>query len=116
VASKLLLSDEISLPRDFVIERIAFVGRSAQTDARQTLEVRDLLFLDRGQPAAEPEHPVAPSSEKPSTLTLAELEREHILRVLHHCSGNRERAATVLGISTRTLYRKLREFDSAETR
>jgi len=42
--------------------------------------------------------------------TLEELERQHILRVLEQTGGNRERAAAVLGISARTLYRKLREY------
>ena len=45
-------------------------------------------------------------------LTLEELERAHILRVLDQSSGNRERAAAILGISSRTLYRKLREYES----
>ncbi len=43
-------------------------------------------------------------------LTLDQLERQHILRVLEEQGGNRERAAAVLGISARTLYRKLREY------
>jgi transcriptional regulator with PAS, ATPase and Fis domain len=44
--------------------------------------------------------------------TLEELEREHILRVLSESNGNRERAAAILGISSRTLYRKLREYET----
>ena len=44
--------------------------------------------------------------------TLEELEREHILRVLNDSDGNRERAAAILGISSRTLYRKLREYET----
>jgi len=44
---------------------------------------------------------------------LEELEREHILRVLQQSDGNRERAAAILGISSRTLYRKLREYEPA---
>jgi DNA-binding NtrC family response regulator len=43
-------------------------------------------------------------------MTLDQLERQHILHVLEEHSGNRERAAAVLGISARTLYRKLREY------
>jgi DNA-binding NtrC family response regulator len=46
-------------------------------------------------------------------MTLAELERQHILRALDETGGNRERAAAILGISSRTLYRKLREYESA---
>src|SRR5215210_5633581 len=45
-------------------------------------------------------------------ITLDQLERQHILRVLEEQSGNRERAAAVLGISARTLYRKLREYET----
>ena len=45
-------------------------------------------------------------------MTLENLEREHILRILNDRSGNRERAAAVLGISTRTLYRKLRDYEA----
>jgi two-component system, NtrC family, response regulator AtoC len=49
------------------------------------------------------------------TPTLDELERRHILRVLDEAGGNRERAAVILGISARTLYRKLREYETNAT-
>lgn len=51
------------------------------------------------------------SGTQPSTLY--ELERQHILRVLSEAGGNRERAAAILGISARTLYRKLREYETS---
>lgn len=44
--------------------------------------------------------------------TLEELEREHILEVLKQSDGNRERTAAILGISSRTLYRKIREYEN----
>ncbi|HYX40309.1 MAG TPA: helix-turn-helix domain-containing protein, partial [Pyrinomonadaceae bacterium] len=44
--------------------------------------------------------------------TLEALERQHILRVLAEAGHNRERAAAILGISARTLYRKLREYET----
>jgi two-component system, NtrC family, response regulator AtoC len=43
-------------------------------------------------------------------LTLAEVEREHILGVLERVGGNRSRAAEVLGLPRRTLYRRLEEY------
>jgi DNA-binding NtrC family response regulator len=43
-------------------------------------------------------------------LTLAELEREHILAVLARVRGNRSRAAKILGLPRRTLYRRLEEY------
>lgn len=42
--------------------------------------------------------------------TLAEMEREHILRALRSCDGNRTRSAKILGISRSTLYLKLAEY------
>jgi DNA-binding NtrC family response regulator len=35
--------------------------------------------------------------------------------VLNESNGNRERAAAILGISSRTLYRKLREYETQAT-
>jgi len=40
-------------------------------------------------------------------MTLDELEREYILKVLHHTSGQKKRASEILGINPSTLYRKL---------
>jgi DNA-binding NtrC family response regulator len=42
--------------------------------------------------------------------TLADVEREHILAVLDSVDGNRTKAATILGIGTATLFRKLKEY------
>jgi transcriptional regulator with PAS, ATPase and Fis domain len=44
------------------------------------------------------------------SLTLAQLEHAHIEATLTRVKGNRERAAASLGISSRTLYRKLKEY------
>jgi DNA-binding NtrC family response regulator len=43
--------------------------------------------------------------------TLEEVERRHIRRVLAECQGHRQRAAKILGISERNLYRKLKEIE-----
>jgi DNA-binding NtrC family response regulator len=44
-------------------------------------------------------------------LPLADVERRHIARVLAQMGGHRARAARALGISERSLYRKLIEYD-----
>lgn len=51
---------------------------------------------------------VSVSQEKP--VTLAELEKSHILKVLRENGGHREKTAVLLGITSRTLYRKLKEY------
>jgi DNA-binding NtrC family response regulator len=45
-------------------------------------------------------------------LTLAEIERRHIERVLTSAGENRTKAAKILGIGLRTLQRKLKEFSA----
>ena len=55
----------------------------------------------------------SPVSVPSPTGTLGENERTQILAVLKDVGGNRSRAAQVLGISRRTLYRKLDEYAKA---
>ncbi|WP_028318047.1 sigma 54-interacting transcriptional regulator [Desulfobulbus elongatus] len=43
-------------------------------------------------------------------LTLASVEKQHILRMLDFHGGNRQKTADTLGISRKTLYRKLLEY------
>lgn len=43
--------------------------------------------------------------------TVAQVERELILDTLQHCLGNRTRAASILGISIRTLRNKLKQYN-----
>jgi DNA-binding NtrC family response regulator len=45
-------------------------------------------------------------------LTLHEVERDYILEVLRSASGNKTRAAELLGLDRKTLYRKIEEFRS----
>jgi len=47
-------------------------------------------------------------------LPLAEIEKRHIHRVLASTGGNKTRAARILGIDTKTLYNKLKSYQSAE--
>ena len=48
-------------------------------------------------------------------MTMAEIERVAIRAALRDSGGNRRKAADVLGIGERTLYRKLREYEGGET-
>ncbi len=51
-----------------------------------------------------------PGARGDPPLTLAELERDAIARALQRTGGNRRRAARLLGIGERTLYRKIHEY------
>jgi two-component system response regulator HydG len=52
--------------------------------------------------------PRAVTTEDPTeVVTVAELEKRHVLRVLSMLGGNKVRAAQVLGLDRKTLYRKL---------
>jgi DNA-binding NtrC family response regulator len=48
---------------------------------------------------------------QPVAGSLQEMEREMIERALEQVGGNRRKAATLLGIGQRTLYRKIKEYD-----
>ncbi len=68
----------------------------------------------------EPEHlplgvriepPVTHDDDSDRMATLEEVERRHIKRVLAECKGHRQKAAKILGISERNLYRKIKELE-----
>ena len=79
---------------------------------------RALILCDAGR--IEPEHlplgvrlePAPHGAESEGRLvTLEELERRYVKRVLDACGGHRQKAADVLGISERNLYRKIKELE-----
>ena len=67
--------------------------------------------------AAETDHIAAQAAQTAQAVTqslvgqtVAEVERDLIIDTLHHCLGNRTHAATILGISIRTLRNKLNQY------
>ncbi len=60
------------------------------------------------QPSLQPAP--QPATGPAELRSLAEIEREHVLRVLDACGGSQVEAARVLGIGRNTLWRKLRTF------
>jgi two-component system response regulator HydG len=46
-------------------------------------------------------------TDHPELMTLEEVERRHVVRVLEACQGNRTDAAKILDLDRKTLYRKL---------
>jgi DNA-binding NtrC family response regulator len=93
------------------LERAAAISLSDIIEANQ---IPSLNAKNAGVVVSHAAHAAAPAPQT-TPVTLEELEREHILRVLNLSGGNRERAAAILGISSRTLYRKLREYETQAT-
>ena len=78
-----------------VIERVVLLAQGPQ------IRASDL-------PLQLPGHGQTPPSSP--AVSLAELERRHIESVLHNTNWHQGRAASALGISSKTLYRKIREY------
>ncbi|MFW5829421.1 MAG: helix-turn-helix domain-containing protein, partial [Planctomycetota bacterium] len=77
------------------LERAAILGSGT------ILDVADLPEALAGAETPEVRTPI---------VSLAEMEKAHILRVLEHCGGNKKASAEVLGIDRSTLYAKLRQY------
>lgn len=52
-----------------------------------------------------------PASANPSSLTLADVEKQHIIRVLQFARGNKTKAAELMQIGLTTLYNKIKEYN-----
>lgn len=55
---------------------------------------------------------VLAAEASPSVMTLESLEKNHILKILDFYNGNRQKTAETLGISRKTLYRKLLKYET----
>ena len=98
------------------LERLAAYRWPGNVRELQNVVDRALILTDGD--VIEPSHlPLAlqrfeaiasPSAEGPA-LALRDLEIRHVLAVLERFHGHRERSAAALGISERTLYRRLRQ-------
>jgi len=82
------------------LERMIVLARS------ETLTVRDMPAALREETRGRVGLPAGP-------VSLDEAEKQMILRALKACDDNRTRAAAQLGISRRTLHRKLKEYGVA---
>jgi len=86
-----------------VIERAVLLANDGNITARD-------LPIGPAAPARPPAASNGGSGDGGTQLSLADLERQHIESVLNRVHWHQGRAATMLGISTKTLYRKIREY------
>jgi two-component system response regulator FlrC len=70
----------------------------------------DAIMLTAARPAAETAAATVAGKVGRVGRTVADVERDLILETLQHCLGNRTHAATILGISIRTLRNKLQQY------
>jgi DNA-binding NtrC family response regulator len=109
-AAPKLTSDAVALIQDYtwpgnirelrnVIERAMLLTRG--TDHAHEIRAQDLALSTISS---------AGHALVGSQTTLEELERQHILAVLEQTNWHQGNAAKVLGISSKTLYRKIREY------
>jgi two-component system response regulator HydG len=83
------------------------VERAVALAAGERIELEDLPQKLRDYRSRH----IVIAGDDPSELApLEEVERKYILRVVEACQGNKSRAAKVLGIGRKTLYRKLESF------
>ena len=65
-------------------------------DIKKVLPVEDFFFV---------------KEEEKMGFLLREVEKRHIIKVLSHFKGNKTQAARAMGITVKTLYNKLSEFE-----
>ena len=63
------------------------------------------------RPSSSPPKVDRPADGEEESDLLEEVERRHIRRILEGCSGNKTLAAKKLGLSLRSLYRRLEKLD-----
>ncbi|HLW04192.1 MAG TPA: helix-turn-helix domain-containing protein, partial [Azoarcus sp.] len=98
-----------------VVERAVAFARGAQVEA-DDLPARLLASDGKAMPPASGAPREDGSLLEGAVLpTLDELQRRYVRRVLDEVGGNRRRAAALLGIERRTLYRWLERWEEGET-
>ncbi|TWU31000.1 sigma 54-interacting transcriptional regulator [Novipirellula artificiosorum] len=84
------------------------VERAVVLNQKGIIDASDLALT----PAESEEAARKRSDGPPVEMSLAELEQNHIERVLRHTDGNKSRAASILGIERSTLDRKLKKYSA----
>lgn len=96
---------EVKQMKDILMDRLGF---------GQVLTPHEVDFMEEGVEADDDTHftdaNIVEDVREDEVLTLNDLEREAIKKALEKTEGNRKKAARMLGIGERTLYRKLRAY------
>ena len=96
-----------------ILYKVLFDMKRDMTEMRQQLNG---LLANQSAPSPAPIHQEEYQTVEEiheETTNIEELEKESIRRALEKNAGNRKAAAEALGISERTLYRKIKEYGIA---
>lgn len=89
-----------------LIERAVVMGSQSSLYLEELVRLRRKKHALLKEPLATRE-----TAQYPLSITLAELEKRHILSVMESCEQNQRRAAEILGINPSTLWRKLKSYE-----
>ena len=93
------------------IRELQNVLERAMLLAEQDVIGHEHLPSEVHQHAASPVAAASPPPNPDPLRSLEEVEREHVMRVLAACGGNREETSRILGISRRTLSRMIQRWN-----
>jgi two-component system response regulator HydG len=107
VASALLAYDWPGNVRELenCMERAVALARLSQVSME---DLPDKIALRRATPSS------FPTSDAEEILTLEEVDRRYIARAIALLDGNKSRAAELLGVDRRTLYRRLEKYEKEQ--
>ena len=87
------------------------IERAVALTQQERIGVEDLPETVR---AYKRSHVLIATDDPSELVPLAEVERRYVLRVLEAVGGNKTSAAQILGVTRKTLYRKLEEYGGGE--
>jgi len=85
--------------------------RAVALTRRSEIQVEDLPETVR---SFERSHVLIAAGDPSELVSLAQVERRYVLRVVEAAGGNKSLAAQILGITRKTLYRKLEEYGATD--
>jgi len=103
-ASPEVIASLVAHPWPGNVRELEHVVQRAIVDSGSLADEQMICSLLASKSSDQPD--VVPEPGIGDDLTLTDLERRHIEAVLRRCTGNRTRAAEILGIERKSLYRK----------
>lgn len=111
------LRRDVTELKKIVNEQLGYKYQTSSRNTPQPMATTNALSVYQERPSAlqtsdhlRMEPPIQEAEEVTEVRSLDELERETIQKTLERHQGKRKQAAAELGISERTLYRKIREY------